>query len=76
MEWQSYIYICTIGLLGRVFVNGPGERGSILDRVISRTLKMALDISKRNTQHYKVRIKSKVEQSKERNSTLPYSSVL
>ena len=28
-----------------------------------------------NTQQYKVRIKGKVEQSRERNSALPYNSV-
>ena len=36
---------------------------------------MVLDTSLFNTQHYKVRIKGKVEQSKERSSALPYSSV-
>ena len=35
---------------------------------------MILDASLLNTQHYKVRIKGKVEQSRERSSTLPYSS--
>ena len=34
-----------------------------------------LDTSLFNTQHYKVRIKGKVEQSRERNSALPYTSV-
>ena len=32
-----------------------------------------LDISLINTQHYKVRIKDKVEQSKERSGALPYT---
>ena len=36
-------------------------------------LKKLLDILL-NTQHYKVRIKGKVEQSKERSSALPYTS--
>ena len=38
---------------------------------------MVLDATLLNTQHYKVRIKGKVEQSrkKERSSALPYSSV-
>ena len=36
--------------------------------------KMILDGALLNTQHYKVRIKGKVEQFKERSSTLPYSS--
>ena len=33
---------------------------------------MALDTSLLNTQKYKVRIKGKVEESRERSSTLPY----
>ena len=40
-----------------------------------QTQKMVLDTSLLNTQHYKVHIKGKVEQSKERSSTLPYTSV-
>ena len=62
--------------MGRVFANGPGDRGSIPGRVIPKTLKMALDTSLLNPQHYKVRIKDKVEQSWERSSTFPYTSVL
>ena len=64
-----------IGLVGRVFANGPEDLGSIPGRVIPKTLKMVLDTALLNTQWYKVRIKGKVEQSKERNSTLPYTSV-
>ena len=64
-----------IGLVGRVFANGPGDLGSIPGCVIPKTLKMVLDISLLNTQHYKVRIKSKVEQSRERSSALPNTSV-
>ena len=64
-----------IGLAVRVFANGPGDLGSIPSRVILKTFKMVLDISLPNTQHYKVYIKSKVEQSRERSSTLPYTSV-
>ena len=44
------------------------------NRVI-KTLKMVLDTSLLNTQQYKVRIEGKVEQSRERSSTLPYISV-
>ena len=62
-----------IGLLGRVFANVPKDLGSIPGRVIPKTLKMVLDISLLNTQQYKVRIKGKVEQSKERSNTLPYT---
>ena len=49
----------------RVFANGPGHLGSIPGRVIPKTQKMVLDSSLLNTQHYKVRIKGKVEQSRE-----------
>ena len=49
----------------RVFANGPGDLGSIPGRVIPKTQKMVLDASLINTQHYKVRIKGKVEQSRE-----------
>ena len=64
-----------IDLVGRVLANGPGDRGSIPGRVIPKTLKMVLDTSLLNTQQYKVRIKGKVEQSRERSSTFPYTSV-
>ena len=47
----------------RVFANGPGDLGSIPGRVIPKTLKMELDTTLLNTQHYKVRFKGKVEQS-------------
>ena len=52
----------------RVFANGPGDPGSIPGRVITKTQKMVLDAILLNTQHYKVRIKGKVEQSRERSS--------
>ena len=39
----------------RVFANGPGDLGSIPGRVIPKTLKMELDTTLLNTQHYKVR---------------------
>ena len=48
-----------IGQVGRLFVNGPGNLGSIPGRVIPKTLKMLLDTSLLNTQQYKVRIKGK-----------------
>ena len=54
-----------IGLTVRVFANGPRDLGSIPGRVIPRTQKMVLDASLLNTQHYKVRIKGKVELSRE-----------
>ena len=62
-------------VVGRVFANGPEDLGSIPDRVTPKTLKMVLDTVLLNTQQYKVRIKGKVEQSRERSSALPYTSV-
>ena len=47
----------SINLISRVFANGPGDRGSILDRVIPKTEKLVLDAASLNTQHYKVRVK-------------------
>ena len=64
-----------IGLMSRVFANGQGELGSITGRVIPKTQKMILDASLLNTQHYKVQIKSKVEQSREWSSALPNTLV-
>ena len=59
------VVVPDIGLAVRVFANGSGDLGSIPGRVIPKTQKMALDASLLNTQHYKVRIKGKVEQSRE-----------
>ena len=65
----------TMGLLSRVFANGARDRSSIPCRVIPKTQKMVLDVALLNTQYYKVRIKSKVVQSRERSSGLPCTSV-
>ena len=64
----------TIGLI--VFTNGFGDQGSILGRIKPKIQKMELDAALLNTQHYKVRIKGKMEQSREWSNTLPYTSVL
>ena len=64
-----------IGLVGRVYSDGPGDLGSILSHVIAKTLKMVLDTFLLNTQQCKVYIKSKVEQSREKSTTLPNTSV-
>ena len=64
-----------IGPTVRVFANGPGDLGSIPGRVVPKTLKMELDTTLLNTQHYKVRFKGKVEQSWEWSSALPYTLV-
>ena len=58
-----------------VIANGPGDLGSTPGGVIPKTLKMVLDTSLLNTQQYKVHIEGKVEQSRERSSALPYTSV-
>ena len=50
-----YLYNRLIGLVGRVFANG---------RVIPKTLKMVFEISLLDTQHSKIRIKGKIEQSR------------
>ena len=70
-----FFYYRLIGLVGRVFANGSGDLGSIPGRVMPKTLKMVLDTSLLNTQQYKVRIKGKVVQSRERSSVLLYASV-
>ena len=61
--------------MSSVFANSPGHRGSIPGRVIPKTLKMVPDAALLSTQHYKVRIKGKVDQSWEWISVLPYTSV-
>ena len=62
-----------IGIMVRLFANGPGDRGSIPGRVIPKTQNMVLDTPLLNTQHYKVWIKGKVEKSRERSSTPPHT---
>ena len=46
-----------------VFANGPGDCGLIPSQFLPKTQKMVLDAALLNTQHYKVRIKGKIEQS-------------
>ena len=60
-------------LVVRVFGNGSVDRSSIPGRFIPKTQKMVLDATLLNTQHYKVGIKGKVEQSTERCSALVYT---
>ena len=61
--------------VGRVFDNGPGDLGSISGRVITKSLIMVFDASLLNTQQYKIRIKGKVGQSREKSSALPNTSM-
>ena len=63
-----------IGMMVRLFTNGPGDLGSIPGRVIPKTQKMVLDASLLNTKHYKVQIKGKVEQARERVAPSPTAS--
>ena len=51
------------------------DLGSIPGHIIPKTLKIVLDTALLNTQQYKVHIKGKVEQSRERSSTFPYTLV-
>ena len=56
--------------MSRVFANGQGDQDSISGRVIPKTQKMGLDAALLSTQHFKVRIKGKVEQSWEWSSAI------
>ena len=60
-----------IGLMTRVFTNIAGDQVESYQRL----KKMVGDTTLLNTQHYMVRIQDKVEQSRERSSTLPYTLV-
>ena len=75
VKLYSQTNIPDIGIMVRVFTNGPGDLGSIPGQVIPKTQKMVLDATLLNTQHYKVTIKGKVEQSRTRSSALPYTLV-
>ena len=70
-----YYYYQAIGLMSIVLANSLGDQGSISGWIIPKTQKMVLDAALLNPQHYKVRIKDKVEQFRERSHTLPCSSV-
>ena len=61
--------------MSRVFANGPGHQGSIPGPIIPKTQKMVLDAALLSTQLYKVRIKGKMEQSREVSSALSYTLV-
>ena len=51
--------------MSSALANGLGDRGSIPGRVIPKTPKMVFDAALLNTQHYKVRIRGKLEQTRE-----------
>ena len=70
-----YLIYRAIGLMSRVFTNGPRDQSSILGRVIPKTQKMILDASLLSPQHNKVNIKGKVDQSWKWSSALSNTSV-
>ena len=49
---DNYMIFSLIGLMGRVFANGPVDLGSVPARVIPKTLKIAHDTSLLKTQQY------------------------
>ena len=57
--------------MSRLSANGLEDWGSVLGQVIPKIQKMVLDATLLNSQHYKVKIKDKMEQSRELSSTLP-----
>ena len=61
--------------MSKMLTNGSGDQGSIPSQVIPKTQKMVLDAALLNTLHCKVRIKGKVEQSREWSRALPYTLV-
>ena len=60
-----------IGLMSIVFANSPGDWEFNPRSSHTKDSKMALDAALLNTQHYKVRINGKVEQSREWSSAPP-----
>ena len=67
---KKYRFIgLVVRVLPMVFETGVQSRSSHTEH------SMVLDPSLFNTQHYKVRIKGKVERSRERSRDLPYTSV-
>ena len=75
-SWEFSPVNRIIGLVSRVFANGPGDLGSKPGRVIPKISKMVLDSSLPNTQQYNVRIEGKVEKSRERSSVLLHFGVI
>ena len=61
--------------MSKMFANGSGDWGLVPGQIIPKTQKMVLDAVLLNTQYYKVRVRGKVEQSREWSSALLYTSV-
>ena len=62
--------------MGRVFADGSGDWSSIPNRVIPNTQKMVLDSSWLIIQHYKVRIKGKGKQYREKRNVFQHLGVV
>ena len=60
------VCVCVSGISVGVFANALRDLGLISGQVISKTHKMVLNPFLLNTQQYKVRMKDKVEQSREK----------
>ena len=65
VEEEYYPSNRATGIMSKVLANVHWDQGSIPRRVKLKTQKMALDSALLNTQHCKVWIKGKVEQSRE-----------
>ena len=61
--------------MSRGLTSGPGNRVQSYVESYRKLKKMVLDADLLSTQHYKVTIKDKVEQSLEWSGALPYTSV-
>ena len=59
-------------VISSVFASGPGDQDSIPGRVIQKTQKMVLATSLLNTQHFKIRTKGKVPQTRESRSVISF----
>ena len=75
MMMMIYVLNRLISLVGRVFFNGPGDRFNPRSSHTKDFKKMGFDTSMLNIQHYKVRIKVKVVQSRDKSGALPYPTV-
>ena len=76
IHWNKIMI--TFGTLAQRLECSPMARETWVQSQVEsyqKTLKMELDTTLLNTQHYKVRFKGKVEQSREWSSALPYTLV-
>ena len=73
--YWSYQFVYYRNFPTVLYITYQLDQVSIPGRVIPKTQKMVLDASLLNTQDYNVCFKGKVEQSREKSSALPYTSV-